>query len=132
MNEFLRDIRKAISDEWTAYHFYKELQSRTNNPLFVEFISSARQDEKKHYDLFQYLHYLLTGEYYEHKKEKVEFTTFKEGILLALKDELDCASYYRDLLMDIPNQQAYKPLFIAMTDETAHSTRFQTIYQSLR
>lgn len=70
MNEFLRDIQKAISDEWTAYHFYKELQSRTNNPLFVEFISSARQDEKKHYDLFQYLHYLLTGEYYEHKKKR--------------------------------------------------------------
>jgi rubrerythrin len=132
MNSFIRDLEKAISDEWTAYYFYKDLQSRTNNPLYVEFIEHSKKDEKEHYEMFQYLHYLYTGEYYEHKKEKIEYTTFKEGVLRALKDELGAAEFYRDMLLEMPNQQAYNPLFIAMTDEMEHSTRFSTIYNSLR
>jgi rubrerythrin len=131
-NVFIRKLEKAISDEWTAYYFYRELKSRTNNPLYVEFIEHAKKDEKEHYEMFQYLHYLLTGEYYEHKKEKVEFATFKEGVLKALKDELEAAEFYRDMLFELPSQQAYQPLFIAMTDEMEHSTRFSTIYNSLK
>lgn len=132
MNYFIRDLEKAISDEWTAYYFYKDLKQRTNNPLYVEFIEHAKKDEKEHYEMFQYLHYLFTGEYYEHKKKKIEYTTFKEGILRALKNELEAAEFYRNLLLEMPNKQAYNPLFIAMTDEMEHATRFSTIYNSLR
>jgi rubrerythrin len=132
MNSFIRDLEKAISDEWTAYYFYKDLKDRTNNPLYVEFIEHAKKEEKEHYEMFQYLHYLYTGEYYEHKKEKIEYTTFKEGILRALKNELEAAEFYRNLLLEMPNKQAYNPLFIAMTDEMEHATRFSTIYHSLR
>ncbi|WP_433748615.1 ferritin family protein [Falsibacillus pallidus] len=129
---FLEKLEKAITDEWKAYHFYKELKTKTNNPLFLEFIEEPMQDEKKHYEMFQYLHYLLTGNYYENEQEKVKFTTFKEGVLMALKDELEAADFYRDMLFELPNQQAYQPLFTAMTDEMNHATRFSTIYNSLK
>lgn len=132
MVDFLENLQKAIDNEWSAFYFYKDLKVKTNNPLFVDFIGHAMEDEKKHFEMFQYLHYLLSGKYYENKQDKVEYTTFKEGVLIALKDELEAAEFYRDMLFYIPKQQAYQPLFVAMTDEMEHSTRFSTIYNSLK
>ncbi|RLQ97318.1 ferritin family protein [Falsibacillus albus] len=129
---FLEKLETAINNEWKAYHFYKELKTKTNNPLYIEFIDEPMQDEKKHFEMFQYLHKLLTGDYFENKEEEVQFTSFKEGVLMALKDELEAAAFYRDMLFEIPNQQAYQPLFVAMTDEMEHATRFSTIYNSLK
>ncbi len=132
MTAFSLKLQKSIADEWTAHHFYKELLEKTNNPLYKEFIEHSKKDEKEHYEMFQYLHYLIFGSYYHHKKETVSFTTFKEGIVMALKSELDAAEFYRDMLFEIPNRQAYQPVFIAMTDEMEHSTRFSTIYNALK
>ncbi|WP_163101718.1 ferritin-like domain-containing protein [Peribacillus alkalitolerans] len=128
---FLEKLQDSINNEWTAFEFYTKLMSETSNPLYIDFIKHARDDEKKHYESFQYLHYLITGKYHDVKPGKVEYKSFEEAIIIALKDELEAAETYRDMLFELPNQQAYQPLFVAMTDEMEHATRFSTIYGSL-
>jgi rubrerythrin len=129
---FLDKLRKAIDDEYTAAIFYGKLKKATKDPLYQEFIEHAREDEKKHFQLFQQLHSKLTGSYYENKKNKKEFKTFQQGVEMALKDELEAGEMYRDMLFEMPTNDAYYSLFVAMTDEMEHATRFAAIYGSMK
>ncbi|GGD23760.1 ferritin family protein [Pontibacillus salipaludis] len=131
-SDFMKNLEAAIEAEWTANDFYKRLQEETPNPLFKEFIQHAEDDEEKHYHSFQKLYYQLTGRYYEHPMKRNEFESFEDGVVEALKDELEASELYRDMLLHMPVQYAYEPLFIAMTDEMEHATRFSTIYGRLR
>ena len=45
----------------------------------------------------------------------------------ALRDELEAAEMYKEMLLQIPIQQAYAPLFIAMHDEMEHAIRVSTL-----
>lgn len=130
--KFIQRLQTAIKNSWASAHFYKELKNKTNNPLYKEFIEQAQKDKQKHYQLLQYVYYMLTGEYYRLEKEEVTFSTFREGVLSALKSELKEAELFRDLLMDIPGWQAYKPIFIAMTDAPVNAVRFNCIYNALK
>lgn len=129
---FLQKLQKAINDEWAAAHFYKNLRNDTTDPVFREFIDHPLVDEVKHYKLFQELHCLLTGTFHEVEKKEVNYRSFEEGVLIAMKNELEAAEFYREMLFEIPIQEGYYPLFIAMTDEMEHSTRFGTIYGRLK
>ncbi len=129
--DFKEQLEQAITDEWSTYSTYKELMKMTNNPLFKEWIEHAKEDEKKHYQSFQQIYYGLTGHFYQNAKKTNKYKTLKEGSLNALIGELDAAELYRDMLFKLPNQQAYKPVYIAMTDEMEHAIRFSTIYNSL-
>jgi rubrerythrin len=129
--EFKDQLEKAISDEWTAYSTYKELMKMTNNPLYKDWIEHAKEDEKKHYQSFQQVYYGLTGQFFQNVKKTNKYNTFKEGALNALIGELEAAEMYRDMIFNLPTQQVYKPIYIAMTDEMEHAIRFSTIYNSL-
>nr|WP_255688688.1 ferritin-like domain-containing protein [Pontibacillus sp. HN14] len=128
----MNNLEAAIEAEWTANDFYKRLMEDTPNPLFKEFIEHAAEDEEKHYHSFQKLYYQLTGHYYEHPMKRRDYESFEDGVVEALKDELEASDLYRDMILRIPVQYAYEPLFIAMTDEMEHATRFSTIYGRLR
>ncbi|WP_456271942.1 hypothetical protein [Bacillus sp. AK031] len=129
---FILNLQTAITNSLASGHFYKELKSKTNNPIYQEFIEKAESDKKKHYELLQYVHYLSTGAYFHAKKEKKNFSNFREGVLIALKSELREAEFFRDLLMDIPDWQAHKPIFIAMADAPVNAVRFSSIYNALK
>ena len=51
---------------------------------------------------------------------------------MALKSETKEAGFFRDLLMDIPSWQAYRPIFIVMTDAPINAVRFSFIYNALK
>lgn len=127
---FLEKLQHAIEKEWAFYSLYKELELQTEEPLFKEVIHHAMEEEKEHYELFQYVHHLITGRYYQLKREPIMYSSFEEGIELALKGELEAVEMYKEMLFEIPNDQAHYPLFRAMIDELEHSTRILTMYSS--
>jgi hypothetical protein len=129
---FVTNLQTGIENTWASGHFYKELLTRTNNPVYKEFIEQAESDKRKHYELLQYAHYILTGKYHTLEKLKTNFSTFREGVLLALKTELKEASFYRDLLMSVPDPYVYQPVFIVMTDAPLNAMRFTCIYNALK
>ncbi|WP_052158669.1 ferritin-like domain-containing protein [Halobacillus sp. BBL2006] len=131
-NQFISMLESAIEDEWNANDFYKRLGEDTSNRMFKDYIKHAEEDELKHYKLFQHLHYQLTGQYHQFKPKKITYQSFEDGVKKAQKGEFEAFEMYRDMLFMIPNQMAYQPLFIAMTDEMEHATRFGTILGRLK
>ncbi|MFD3447734.1 ferritin family protein [Microbacteriaceae bacterium 4G12] len=129
---FLDKLKKSIDDEYEAAVFYGQLQKQTQNPFFQKLLEEIKNDEKKHFQLFQQLHKQLTGTFYENKKEKKEVPAFDKGIEDALLDELLASEEYREMLFEMPTSQAYYPLFTAMTDEMRHASALAAIYGRLK
>lgn len=128
---FVDKLRHAIENEYRGYHFYKSMYAMTTDPLWKEFIKHAYEDEKSHYEMFQQLHYMLTGEFVQNPKKPSPCVQLKECARRALLDELEDVETYKEMLLTIPIQQAYNPLFIAMHDEMEHAIRFSTMYNAL-
>ena len=103
----------------------------TKDPLWQDFIKHAYEDEKSHYEMFQQLHYMLTGKFVQNPKKPLPCYDLKECAKKALIDELEAVEMYKVMLLTIPIQQAYNPLFIALHDELEHATRFSTMYNAL-
>ncbi|SFJ62981.1 Rubrerythrin [Halobacillus dabanensis] len=129
---FIHLLRQAIENEWNAVDFYKRLGGDTSNRLFRHYIKHAEEDEWKHYQMFQHLHLQLTGRYHEFEPKQVSYRSFENGIIQAQIDEFDAAEMYRHMLFMIPTPIAYQALFVALTDEMEHATRFGTIYGRLK
>lgn len=103
----------------------------TDDPLWQAFIKHVVDDEKSHYEMFQQIHYMLTGEFVQNPKKDVESFTLKEGVKKALLYKLDSIETYKLMILTIPIQQAYEPFFIALHDEMEHAIRFSTMYHAL-
>ena len=103
----------------------------TDDPLWHDFINHAIVDEKSHYEMFQQLYYMLTGTFVQNPKKPHPCTDLKECVQRALLDELEGIDTYKEMLLTIPIQQAYNPIFIALHDEMEHAIRFSTMYNAL-
>ena len=128
---FIKKLEQAIQGEYEAYYFYQEMSKLTNDPYWKGFIEHALEDEKSHYEMFQQLHYMLTGSYVQNVKKGPTYPDLKAYAKQAVKDELDASELYKEMLLQIPIQQAYAPLFLAMHDETEHAIRFSMMYNAL-
>lgn len=103
----------------------------TTDPLWQDFIKHAYEDEKSHYEMFQQLHYMLTGTFVQNPKKTLPCYDLKNCVEKALLDELEAIETYKVMLLTIPIQQAYNPVFIALHDELEHAIRFSTMYNAL-
>ena len=81
--------------------------------------------------MYQQLHSMLTGKFGQNPKKPLPCYDLKECAKKALIDELEAVEMYKVMLLTIPIQQAYNPLFIALHDELEHATRFSTMYNAL-
>lgn len=131
-NVFVDKLKQAIEDEYKDYHFYKSMYEQTNDPLWRDFIKHAYEDEKSHYEMLQQIYYMLTGTFVQNPKKPIPCYNFKDCVKQALVDELEAVELYKEMLLTIPIQQAYNPIFIAMHDEMEHAIRMSTIYNSLK
>lgn len=102
----------------------------TDNPMWKAFIEHAYEDEKSHYEMFQQLHYMLTGEFVQNPSKKLACYDLKEGAKEALLYKLESIETYKLMLLTLPIQEAYNPIFIALHDEMEHAIRFSTIYNA--
>jgi hypothetical protein len=61
----------------------------------------------------------------------VKYKTYKKGILTALKDELEAAEFYRDVMLSNTDPLVKDTFIFAMVDELEHSTQFGVLYNTL-
>ena len=128
---FIDQLKQAIEDEYKAYHYLQSMERFAKVPMWKSFIEHAYKDEKSHYEMFQQLHYMLTGEFVQNPRKKLPCHILKDGAKDALLDKLETIETYKVMLLTVPIQQAYNPGFIALHDEMEHAIRFSTIYNAL-
>ena len=128
---FSDKLKESIEDKYKSYHFYKSMYELTKDPLWQDFIEHAYEDEKSHYEMFQQLHYMLTGKFVQNPKKPLPCYDLKDCVKKALLDELEAVETYKVMLLTIPIQQAYNPIFIALHDELEHAIRFSMMYNAL-
>lgn len=129
---FVKQLRQAIEGAYQAYFFYKSMYALTTDPLWQSFIQHAYEDEKSHYEMFQQLYYIMTGSYVPNPKKLAPCTNLKECAKNALVDSLEAVELYKEMLLTVPFQQAYNPVFIAMHDELEHAIRMSTIFNGTK
>lgn len=128
---FVENLEKAIQNEYADYHYYKSMYNLTSDPYWKGFIQHVYEDEKSHYEMFQQLYYMLTGTFVQNLQKRASCINLKACAKSAVKDELEAAEIYKEMLLQIPIQQAYAPLFVAMHDETEHAIRLSMMYNAL-
>ncbi|WP_391117212.1 MULTISPECIES: ferritin-like domain-containing protein [unclassified Psychrobacillus] len=128
---FVEKLEKAIQNEYADYHYYKDMYNLTEDPYWQGFIQHVIEDEKSHYEMFQQLYYMLTGTFVQNLERREPCMDLKACAKDAVRDELETAEMYKEMLLQIPIQQAYAPLFVAMHDETEHAIRFSMMYNAL-
>jgi len=124
-------INKSVIDEATAAEFYSRLLKEAPERLHYEFIEHAREDEVNHLNHFEKLYYHYFGTKPQYKIEPVHYPNYKHGILMALKNELEAADFYRDVQLTVKDQLVRDTFYLAMVDELEHATQFSTLYSQL-
>lgn len=131
LHEIIQFIYEAIVGEATAAEFYSRLVQEAPNDLHREFITHAYDDELEHLYAFTKLYCHLTGQLPQYTIEPVIYDSYKEGILIALKDELEAGEYYRDIQLSTSDQLIRDTFYFAMVDELEHATMFSTLYNTI-
>jgi rubrerythrin len=125
--KFLSDLRGAINDEASAIKFYEALEGMAPNH-YRDFVTHAKNDEMVHLRMFRKLYQRLTGYEASVQAEVTEFNTYKDGIELAFRRELEAAELYRNMYLSTTVSRVRDVLFRAMTDEMEHAQRFSFLY----
>lgn len=128
---FVQQLKQAIEAEYKDFHFYKSMFKLTKDPLWQDFLEHVYKDEKSHYEMLQQLYYMLTGTFVQSLKKVQPCYDLKVGVKQALLNELESIELYKLMLLSIPIDQAYNPIFIALFDEMEHAVRFSTMYNAL-
>jgi len=121
--KFINQLFAAIKDEASAVEFYTVLEKETGGQ-YRDFVTHAKEDEMKHVRMFRRLYFKLTGHYANVMPAVTEFSSYRQGIEIAFRRELDAAERYRDMYLSTKNPLIRDVLFRAMTDEIEHAQRF--------
>lgn len=121
---FIEQLKQAIEDEYQAYHYLQSMEHFAKVPMWKSFIEHAIKDEKSHYEMFQQLYYMMTGTFVQNPKKDLSCDDINEGIKRMVYIKLEQIETYKLMLLTIPFQQAYEPIFLALFDEIEHAIRF--------
>ncbi|SFV06901.1 ferritin-like domain-containing protein [Alicyclobacillus macrosporangiidus] len=126
-NMFISQLQKAINDEASAIAFYEVLEGMAP-ARYRDFVTHAREDEMVHLRMFHRLYRRLTGHEPSVQVRATRFSSYKEGLELAFRSELEAAEMYRDMYLSTRVPKVRDILFRAMTDEMEHAQRFNFLY----
>ncbi|MFD1037046.1 ferritin family protein [Virgibacillus byunsanensis] len=129
--QVLQALVDGMEGESEAIDFYTRLAKMAPTNMARDAVEHALEDEKIHLQLFIDLYKNLTGKSPNYKKRKKQFANFKEGIMLAYKDELEAYEQYRDDYLLTSDQEIRDTFFLAMSDEIEHATRFGFVYHTV-
>lgn len=130
--QIIQYIHESIVDEATAADFYARLLREAPDELHREFIRHAYEDEIEHLNAFSMLYHFYTGKMPNYTITPVRYPDYRTGILMALKDELEAAEFYRDVQLSTTDQLIRDTFYFAMVDELEHATQFSTLYGTLK
>ncbi|WP_235821731.1 ferritin-like domain-containing protein [Gottfriedia acidiceleris] len=117
-------ILKGIQGEATAIEFYSRLAKIAPNQTAQEDVLHALEDEKVHLNEFTKLYVKMTGIQPNIQITPIQFNTFKEGLNIAYRDELEAYEFYRNVYLMTQNLTVRDVLLRGFTDEIEHATRF--------
>lgn len=127
-NELSKHLLMIIEDEATAVEFYTRLLQMAPNTLHKEFVEEARNEEQKHLTTFTKVYEFLFEHSPAYTITPVQFSNYKEGLLMALKDELEAADHYKEMMLKTNDPMVKDAFFYAMGDELEHAIRFSTLH----
>ncbi|MBE3573482.1 MAG: ferritin-like domain-containing protein [Moorella humiferrea] len=126
----VQHIYDSIVAEATAADFYSRLMREAPDELHRDFINHAYQDELEHLEAFTRLYKHFTDRIPQYNIEPVQYRTYKDGLLKALKDELEAADFYKGIIVSSTDQLVRDTYFLAMGDELEHAIRFNALLKA--
>lgn len=124
---FIAQLAGAINDEASAIRLYEDLEGMAPSE-YRDFVTHAKNDEMIHLQLFRKLYRKLTGNDSVVQTEVPKFPTYKAGVEIAFRRELEAAELYRDMYLSTRNPKIRDTLFKTMTDEMEHAQRFSFLF----
>lgn len=121
--EALQLIRTAVEGEKGDQLFYEALIQQAPTQQDRDIITSIRNDEMKHNQLFRQLYHQLTGQDIPPSKEEPVHTpaSYREGLQQAFFGELKAVEKYRTIRQGLTSTYHRDILFEIITDEQKHA-----------
>lgn len=126
----LKDVAKAVNDEFQAIQFYTRLAELAPNSQIRQAILSIRQDEIKHFHWFSRDYVELSGKYPPIKLGVQLPGSFQGGVRESIKDEQETVPFYRRIASQISRPQIQQHFMRAAEDEQRHAQIFSQIAAS--
>lgn len=126
-------IIEGMKDERYDRLKYKMMMDMAKTEKEREQIRYAYEDEGKHYKMFQYIYYQLTGDQIDIPLPEVkEYDKMRDAIEDSINGELAAVELYRKIQSLLPTIGLRDMLFEIITDEQEHATRFTYLYSLLK
>ncbi len=132
-NNILDLLIEAMKDERHDRVKYKMMMDMAKTDKEREQIKYAYEDEGKHYKMFQYIYYQLTGDQIDIPIPEVEkYDNLTDAVESSINGELEAVELYRKIQSLLPTIGLRDMLFEIITDEQEHATRFTYLYSMLK
>lgn len=132
-NNILDLLIEAMKDERHDRVKYKMMMDMAKTDKEREQIKYAYEDEGKHYKMFQYIYYQLTGDQIDIPTPEVEeYDNLTDAVESSINGELEAVELYRKIQSLLPTIGLRDMLFEIITDEQEHATRFTYLYSMLK
>jgi rubrerythrin len=126
----LKLIAEAVQGEKEDQIFYDYLIANAPTQEQKEIITTIRNDEIRHNQLFKKMYKDLTGKevILENEEEVVPPASFEQGIKKAILGEMKAMEKYRVIRQGLPHRYHRDIVFSILTDELKHGTLYNLIY----
>jgi rubrerythrin len=128
--QLLKDIAKALNDEFQAIHYYTRLAELAPNKQTRQAILGVRQDEIKHFHWFSKGYLDVSGKYPPITLGVTLPSSYKRGVRDSIKDEQETVPFYQRLSSQIADKQLKERFLKAAEDEHRHAQIFSQLATS--
>lgn len=121
----------AMFYEWLLQNIPTDLEEAKRMDI-AQTIQGIANDEKLHNEIFKSMYRQLTGN--EAIVEEETFqppANFTEGIIRALKGEMEAVRKYRKIMAGLPDNSYRDQVFSILTDELRHGVLYNYIYTTI-
>ena len=140
--EAINLINRSIENEQEDAMFYMWLIQNIPTDLeesqrvdMAQTIQGIANDEKLHNEILKSMYRQLTGTEAQVQAQDETFqvpNSFEEGIVKALKGEVEAVRKYRKIMAGMPDNSYRDQVFSILTDELRHGILYNYIYTTLQ
>lgn len=129
----LKLIAEAVQGEKEDQNFYDYLITNAPTQNQKEIITSIRNDDIRHNQLYKKMYKELTGQevHIEKEEEFVPPASFEQGIRKAVLGEMKAVEKYRIIRQGLPHRYHRDIAFEILTDELNHRSLYNLIYTEI-
>ena len=129
----LKLIAEAVQGEKEDQIFYDYLIANAPTQGQKEIITTIRNDEIRHNQLYKKMYKELTGQEVQlaEEEEFVPPASFEQGIRKAILGEMKAMEKYRIIRQGLPHRYHRDIVFSILTDELKHGTLYNLIYTEI-